>query len=306
MENTQNFYENRGYRARGNRGYRGDRGGRGRGRERGNRGGRRNFEHNQEYIETHIINDIPAKIENETENTQNVLITTHKEDRPSENIKVLHEETPKEILTIQEENSPLENQDNNKIILNPIINNFTSNLTNEIQNVESFFQKFTLDKENEVNNLFEEKKVAKEINQKEFYEKCLNYFIRDIQIDTTCNFCCKSSVKSNKNSINSQPQVNYSQSSTTSTTSTTTNKNFPNKTNFNQNLSQNPEPYYGQQPMMYPMYYPQTNSESNMTNPQFYPQMMPPQMMYFMSQMVNFFVKFSINSKCKIQITLSR
>jgi len=92
-----------------------------------------------------------------------------------------------------------------------------------------------------------------------------------------------------KNSINSQPQLNYSQPINTQTNIPSTNKSFPTKPTVNQT----PESYYGENPMMnmYPMMYPQTPSDSNMTNPQFFPQMMTPQMMFLMSQMVKYHMK---------------
>lgn len=189
--------------------------------------------------------------------------------------------TPNEVNTLQNNN-----------ILTPSTNNVpTTNQTHEIQTVECFFQKFTLERENEVNKLLEEKKtVTKERDPKVFYEECVNHFTRENNISSACSLSFKPALKPtlNKNTINSQPQVTYNQPPTTQASSSTTNKNFPHKPAFNQH-SQNPESsFYGQQPMMnmYPMFYPHSPGESNMTNPQFFPQMMPPQMMYFMNQFV--------------------
>ena len=184
---------------------------------------------------------------------------------------------------------------------------------NENQNVESFFQKFTLDREIEVNNLLEEKKnitaqVKQEKNPKHFYEECLNHFTRNNDISAPNSFTYKSAVKptstnGNKNTINPQPQVNYNQTSTNQpTSSSSTNKNFPHKT-FNQQHTQGSDSYFPQQPMMnmYPFFYSQPTGESNMTNPQFFPQMMPPQMMYMMNQFVRNIYKISISNKCTIR-----
>ena len=215
-------------------------------------------------------------------------------------VNILQENTNVKETTVTDQNQLIPNNEVNTIetntILTPSTNNVpTTNQTHEIQTVECFFQKFTLERENEVNKLLEEKKtVIKERDPKLFYEECVNHFVRDNNISSACTFTYKPVVKPtpNKNTINSQPQVNYNQTQTTTQTapSTSTNKNFPHKPAFNQH-SQNPESsFFGQQPMMnmYPMFYPHTPTDTNMTNPQFFPQMMPPQMMYFMNQFVIF------------------
>ena len=234
-----------------------------------------------------VNNEIASNpIENNNEINKNT-----DENNLQENTNVKETTVPEQIQLIHtNEVNTLETN----TILTPSTNNApTTNKTHEIQTVECFFQKFTLERENEVNKLLEEKKtVTKERDPKLFYEECVNHFTRDNSVSSVSTFTYKPLVKpiQNKNTINSQPQVTYNQTATTTQTapSTSTNKNFPHKPAFNQH-SQNPESsFFGQQPMMnmYPMFYPHAPADSNMTNPQFFPQMMPPQMMYFMNQFV--------------------
>ena len=229
--------------------------------------------------------------------------------------KLIEKEQFKEIPAKHE--SPNNKQANN--IVYKTNNNENNNISaqfkrnNEIQNVESFFQKYSPEKENEVNKLFEDKK-----DPKIFYEECCKHFIRNNQIQAVHTLQCKPNVKSqNKNTITQQPQVNFNQ---TNNPSLSTNKNFPQKNEKSFDPRQHPQSQqeyspYGQQqqgnPFMYPyFYYPQANPESNMTtNPQFVPQMMP-QMMY-MNMMPNYMViiyfNFSIlsnSSKKSIRISI--
>jgi hypothetical protein len=292
-EQKQDYYQDNQYRGRGNRG---TRRGRARGNRGPNRGGRKNYENNQDYVETNYPNEPQINTNNNTQNIEES--NTHTEQNNNTTHENLHKDTLHEENHINNLNT-LKNVNN--IHTPSTNNNLNSNVVNhEIQNVESFFQKFTLDRENEVNKLFEEsKKNTKERNPKVFYEQCVNHFVKDNHINTATTFSYKPLVvkpttntntipitnTNPKNTVNPQPQVNYSQPSTIPSTTTSTNKNFPHKPAFNQQ-SQNPEQYYGQQQqMMYPFFYPQAGTESNMTNPQFFPQMMPPQMMYMMNQM---------------------
>lgn len=297
---TQNRRGNRGNRrarARGgNRG--GDRG--------GNRGGRgrRNYDRN-EFIETHLPSDVPLSnvVQLDAQNNEAILPplenTNNLKDNFVENI-VQEEQNITENI-IQEQNTPLNKEvndveNNTDMTIHSNNNNLIPIQTNEIQNVESFFHKFTLDRENEVNKLLEEQKtLAKEKDHKLFYQECLNHFIRDNNITLASTYTYKPIIKPshNKNTINSQPQLNYSQTPTNQASTSSTNKNYPHKPAFNQHPQNQETPFYSQQAMMnmYPFLYPQAPTDSNMTNPQFFPQMMPPQMMYFMNQFVIYFLK---------------
>jgi hypothetical protein len=299
LDNNQQ-YNDYTYNKRGT--YRGNRRGRTRGGNRGGRGGRNNFDRN-DFVETHLPTE-PLANNNVTDNVVNNEVAfspIENNDELKQNINAnnLQENTNVNETSVPDQSHILTNNHVNTLetnnILTPSTNNVpTTSQTNEVQNVECFFQKFTLERENEVNKLLEDKKtVTKERDPKLFYDECVNHFTKDNNISSACTFTYKSAVKptQTKNTINSQPQVNYSQNTTTTQTApNSTNKNFPHKpaSAFNQHTQNTDSSFYPQQPMMnmYPMFYPHPSGDSNMTNPQFFPQMMPPQMMYFMNQFV--------------------
>jgi hypothetical protein len=300
------FDENTNFEQR--RGHRGARRGRTRGANRGFRGGRKNFE--GEFVETHFDQEqnLPVNsqiVNNETipeDTTANVIHTNVEnliQDTPDSKANHTHTLEPNHIITT----SSINNIDSTPLSVNNNNNTAPTNVNQAhvIQNVETLFQKFTLERETEVHKLLEDKKVTKqERDPKQFYEECVNHFVRDNQISRENSFLLKPTVKpatTSKNTINSQPQVSLSQSQTTQpTTSSSTNKNFPHK-GFNQQ-QQGPDSYFNQQNMMnmYPFMFPQHTGEPNMTSPQMFPQMMNPQMFYFMNQMVRTSSKISISS----------
>lgn len=280
---NQNFQENR-------HGTRGNRRGRARG-NRGNRGGKRNV--GGDFVETHL--DQPqTNIETNTLNT----LSTHPVETLHEDTTVIEIQNNVETLIQDTPNSkPNNTSEHNQLLSsNPASNSAATNNnpssslhSHELQNVESLFQKFTIERESEVNKLLEEKKPVKvERDPKAFYEECVNHYIRDLTIShgspVTYKGVAKPVQQQSKHTINQQPQVNLNQTTIPQQNqSIPTNKNFPQKGGFGQ-PSQTPENYYNPQ-MMYPFMYGNQGMDTNLPNPNFFPQM---NMLYFMNQMVRF------------------